>query len=389
LIPRFAVEYGWKDAAAAVRSVVTNRMETSLELFPSEGNSDLYLFPTHRGREALYLILKTLGLPAGARVGVPLYACSVVAKTVVAAGMAPIFLDADPDTFGLNLADLKNKAAHLDCLILVYTFGYPSNFDSIAEVMRDRPIIEDCAHSLGSTYQGRPLGQLGDASLFSFGFFKPLRASGGGCIVTRSESLAEKLKGMLAESASESIRQGIVHAARCFLYASAFRQPIYTLVKRFRNGHSEIDQLQEDSAATTEKLISRQLSMRLSDSPGIATRLRARHMEENGCSEFWNRVRSGAPGQWHIPDEPLFGRWNHFMLPVRACSSEICSDTIARLRKKGIDATRIYPNRKSELHCVGYTGDCPEAERLSSCTFMLPYHRGLSRREQECILRAL
>jgi perosamine synthetase len=364
-------------------------METLPGLFPSRDTNGVHLFPTHRGRESLYLILKTLGLPARARVGVPLFSCSVVAKTVAAAGMTPIFLDADPDTFGLNLADFKNKAAHLDCLVLVYTFGYPGDFDSIAELMRGRPIIEDCAHSLGSTYQGRPLGLLGDASLFSFGFFKPLGASGGGCVVTRSESLAEKLKAMLADSASESVRQGVTHAARCLLYASAFKQPIYTLVKHFRNGHSEIDQLREDDADTTEKLISNQLSMRRSDSPRIANQLRAWRMEDTGCSEFWNRVRSIAPGQWHIPDEPLFGGWNHFMLPVRACSSEVCSSTIERLRQKGIDATRIYPNRKSELHCVGYSGDCPEAERLSSCVFMLPYHRGLSRRNQEHILRAL
>jgi len=322
-------------------------------------------------------------------VGVPLYSCSVVAKTVAAAGMTPIFLDADPKNFGLNLADLKSKAEHLDCLVLVYTFGYPGNFDSIAEVMRGRPIVEDCAHSLGSTYQGRTLGLLGYASLFSFGFFKPLGASGGGCIVTRSESLAKKLKCMLAESESESAWQGVTHAACCFLYASAFKQPIYTLVKHFRNGQGELDHLREDDAPTTEGLISNQLSMRRSDSSRIATRLRAWRMEENGCSDFWNRVRRSAPGEWHIPDEPLFGEWNHFMLPVRACSSEVCSGTIARLRQKGIDATRIYPNRKSELHCVGYSGDCPEAERLSSCVFMLPYHRGLSRREQEYILRAL
>jgi perosamine synthetase len=55
-------------------------------------------------------------------------------------------------------------------------------------------VIEDCAHSLGATYQGRMAGTLGDASFFSFQAFKPLNTYGGGLAWLRDADVARRVR---------------------------------------------------------------------------------------------------------------------------------------------------------------------------------------------------
>ena len=44
----------------------------------------------------------------------------------------------------------------------------------------DLIVLEDCAHALGATYKGRPVGTFGTGALFSFQTLKPLNCYGGG-----------------------------------------------------------------------------------------------------------------------------------------------------------------------------------------------------------------
>src|SRR5205814_9837896 len=55
-------------------------------------------------------------------------------------------------------------------------------------------VIEDCAHALGATYRGRPVGTLGDAALFSFQTLKPLNAFGGGLALIQDGRVARAVR---------------------------------------------------------------------------------------------------------------------------------------------------------------------------------------------------
>src|SRR5438046_10599082 len=57
-------------------------------------------------------------------------------------------------------------------------------------------VIEDCAHSLGTTCNGQPAGTFGDGSFFSFQAFKPLNTYGGGLAWVRDAYLAKKVSGV-------------------------------------------------------------------------------------------------------------------------------------------------------------------------------------------------
>jgi dTDP-4-amino-4,6-dideoxygalactose transaminase len=55
-------------------------------------------------------------------------------------------------------------------------------------------VIEDCAHALGATYDGRPVGTLGDAAIFSFQTLKPLNLYGGGLALVREPEVAARVR---------------------------------------------------------------------------------------------------------------------------------------------------------------------------------------------------
>jgi len=384
-VPRFAVNYGLGDLRTAVLASRQEEKQTLRPmLFPSLADEAVSVFPTLRGREALYLLLRNIGLKEKSRVGLPLFTCSVVSKVIAAAGMTPVFLEADRQTFGVDHEDLARKAESMDCLLLIHSFGYPADWERVVSAMQGKPIIGDCAHALGSSYQGRSLGLLATASFFSFGFFKPLGVGGGGCAVSTDPELTRRI-----ESHFDSYRSrqeaGIIHAFRSFLYASAFRQPIYSLVQSTsRHGGAE-----SDGSPGDYDYLSLSSDVRMRGSDRLVLERRLRNWKPDRNEPFWEEIRASLPKAWHIPGEPTFGEWNHFACMIDTGSGGECLAATESFRKAGVRAGRLYPNRGDVMKSRGYTGDCPEADRQSNAVFMLPTHSGLSTTEKSRILKVL
>jgi dTDP-4-amino-4,6-dideoxygalactose transaminase len=57
-------------------------------------------------------------------------------------------------------------------------------------------VIEDCAHALGATFAGQPVGTFGDAGFFSFQTLKPLNCYGGGLALAREPALAARVRAL-------------------------------------------------------------------------------------------------------------------------------------------------------------------------------------------------
>jgi perosamine synthetase len=382
ILPRCEVRYGLKDLWIALTDFHSGPLRDHASWLP--GFEDRFsVFPTWRGREALAIILKALGLRVHANIGVPLFACSVVAKTILACGMRPVFIDADPETFGLSMDDLKKKASLLDAVVLVHLCGYPADYDRVAELLGEKPIIEDCAHALGSFYKGRPLGSLGRVSFFSFGFFKPFGIGGGGCAVTGDLKLSEKLDDLL-RATREKI--GLAHAARAFCFATTFRRPIYSLLQSFRPDPGK--SVTEAEYEGTLKLSSA-LRMRGTDWKVVVNRMGESTTRLSRVSDYWTELRQHIPKDCFLPPEPDCGEWNHFILALRADSPEGCRKIVATFLSRGISAAPLYPARAIALKGCGYQGDCPRAERLSHTLMMLPSHSGLRHSDKKRVLEAL
>jgi perosamine synthetase len=147
---------------------------------------------TSYGRMAAYYILKALDLPAGSEVVFPALTFWVVPEMARAAGLRPVFADVDPVTFNLRPDALERAITPLTrAVVPTHVYGLPCDMDEILSIARRHRlrVVEDCAHALGATYKGRPVGTLGDAALFSFQVLKPLNTCGGGLAYTRDPEL--------------------------------------------------------------------------------------------------------------------------------------------------------------------------------------------------------
>ncbi|HEY7484268.1 MAG TPA: DegT/DnrJ/EryC1/StrS family aminotransferase [Streptosporangiaceae bacterium] len=111
---------------------------------------------------------------------------------ILANGLSIRWVDVDPETLNVDLDDLARKITPATrAIVVVHWAGYPVDLDRLREIVDDaesahgrRPmIIEDCAHAWGATYQGMPLGNHGNFSVFSFGPSKILTCGAGGLIV--------------------------------------------------------------------------------------------------------------------------------------------------------------------------------------------------------------
>ena len=140
------------------------------------------------GRMAFYYILKALDLPPGSEIIMPALTFWVVPELARVAGLKVVFADVDPATFTLDPAALERAITPATrAVVPTHLYGLPCDMDAILDIAarHNLLVIEDCAHALGATYDGRPVGTFGDAGFFSFQTLKPLNCYGGGLALVR------------------------------------------------------------------------------------------------------------------------------------------------------------------------------------------------------------
>jgi len=98
----------------------------------------------------------------------------------------------DPDDIEAKITE-KTKA-----VMIVHYAGFACDMERITDICKKHGLflIEDCAHTPGADYKGRPLGTFGDVSAFSFFSNKNLSVGEGGMLSTCDASLYNKLKGL-------------------------------------------------------------------------------------------------------------------------------------------------------------------------------------------------
>ncbi|MCG9057101.1 DegT/DnrJ/EryC1/StrS family aminotransferase [Laribacter hongkongensis] len=156
------------------------------------------------GRAALLAVVRALGLGQGDEVIVPAFSCQCVANAIRFAGASVRYADIETDSFGLDLdATRAALGPATRAILLQHTFGLPSRDTAgLLRLAHERSlwVIEDCAHALGARWQGRLLGTLGDAAVFSFERSKIITCIHGGMAVVHDPYAADQLA-RLAERA--------------------------------------------------------------------------------------------------------------------------------------------------------------------------------------------
>ncbi len=142
---------------------------------------------------ALFLSLKALDLPRDARVLIPGFTFAAVPSSVVHADCIPVLCEVGSN-YRINMEDFAAKLDSVQAVIISHMRGHTSDMDAIMELCdaRDIPVIEDAAHSLGTTWNGCNIGTIGKIGCFSFQSYKMINAGEGGILITDDADLVAR-----------------------------------------------------------------------------------------------------------------------------------------------------------------------------------------------------
>jgi perosamine synthetase len=149
------------------------------------------------GTSALEIILRTLGVE-GKDVLVPTNTFFATAAAVIHAGGRPVWVDMDPDSFGVRPEDVERALTPATAgIIIVHIGGLISRRIEELQDLAGRKglwLVEDAAHAHGSSHRERMAGAFGAAAAFSFYPTKVMTSAEGGMIVTDDDRLAQEAR---------------------------------------------------------------------------------------------------------------------------------------------------------------------------------------------------
>jgi len=158
------------------------------------------------GTAALHIILRAMDIGPGDEVITVSNTFIATAEAIILAGATPVFVDIDPETYLMDVAQVEASITPRTRAILpVHLYGQTVDMDPLLEIAQHHGlrVIEDACQAHGAEYKGRRAGSLGDAAAFSFYFSKNLGAYGeGGFITTNDDEIARRAR-MIRDHGSE------------------------------------------------------------------------------------------------------------------------------------------------------------------------------------------
>jgi len=140
---------------------------------------------------ALFLSLKALDLPQDAKVLIPAFTFAAVPSSVVHANCTPVLVEVG-DNYRIDLDDFEAKFTDdIAAVMISHMRGHTSDMDAIKALcdQHNVPLIEDAAHSLGTTWHDKKIGTIGVIGCFSFQSYKMINGGEGGILITDSDDL--------------------------------------------------------------------------------------------------------------------------------------------------------------------------------------------------------
>jgi dTDP-4-amino-4,6-dideoxygalactose transaminase len=153
-----------------------------------------YALGVTSGTTALQCAMAALEIGPGDEVILPSWTWHSCFNAVVLAGALPVCAEID-ESFNLDAEDIERHITPQTKVILaVHLQGNPCHMERILETARKHKlrVLEDCAQSVGASYQGKPVGSMGDIGIYSLQLNKTITAGEGGAVVTQDPALFER-----------------------------------------------------------------------------------------------------------------------------------------------------------------------------------------------------
>ncbi len=198
-IPEISLSNDIADNGAMIESTILQ------ELAGITGQSRILL--THSCTAALEMSALLAEINAGDEVIMPSFTFVSSANAFVLRGAIPIFVDIRPDTLNLDEAKIEEAiTAKTKAIVAMHYAGVGAEMTSIREIARRRNLllIEDAAHGILASYQGKPLGSIGNLGCLSFDVSKNLHCFKGGALLVNDERYFERAQWLLEKGTNRT-----------------------------------------------------------------------------------------------------------------------------------------------------------------------------------------
>ena len=158
--------------------------------------ADKYVVAVSTGHAALHLSLLMIGIGPGDEVITPAFNNAADFQAIKACGAEPVFVDICPDTLCIDTSKIEILInSKTKCIIGMDYDIYTCDHDSLRIISEkyNIAILHDAAHSFGSYYKGKPIGNQHCYTMFSFDPVKTITCIDGGAIVVSGLENVKKL----------------------------------------------------------------------------------------------------------------------------------------------------------------------------------------------------
>jgi dTDP-4-amino-4,6-dideoxygalactose transaminase len=188
-----SLELGWLGMGSYVK-----KFEESVANVCQLGtNSGKHVVAVSTGHAALHLSLLMIGVGPGDEVITPSFNNAADFQAIRACGAKPVFVDIDENTLCIDPSKIEELITDkTKCIIAMDYDIFICDHDSLAAISRltGIPVLHDAAHSFGSIYKGRPIGNQHQYTMFSFDPVKTVTCIDGGAIVVSGEDNVKRLQ---------------------------------------------------------------------------------------------------------------------------------------------------------------------------------------------------
>jgi len=303
--------------------------------------------------------MQGLGIAAGDEVITTPFSFIASSNSVLFQGARPVFVDIDPATYNIDVAQIEAAIGeHTKAILPVHVFGAAADIDALNAIADKHGllVIEDSCESLGSTYKDRMVGSLAECGAFAFYPNKQMTTGEGGMLVTDNADLARLARSLRNQGRGDG-GGWLAHERLGYNYRLCDIQCALGISQLAR-----MDGFIEKRADVAERY-----HALLADVAEVT-----------------------------LPPANAFGRMSWFVYVIRLADRFSQDDRDALLdglRSRGIGCNNYFTPIHLQPFCreqLGTAeGDFPVTEQVARRTIALPFHNRLAPEDQEAVVSTL
>ena len=346
------------------------------------------------GRIAFHYILKALDFPAGSEIIFPSLTFWVVPELARVAGLTVVFADVDPKTFNMDPDSVERLITDKTVAIVpTHLYGLPCDMDRLLDIAgrHNLVVLEDCAHSLGALYKGRPVGTFGTGALFSFQTLKPLNCYGGGLALVTDKAVARKVRATveaLPWPSEKRVRDRLLmgRVQRIFMKPWVFSISLFPVLWVSALIDANPDVFFWEKIRSLHPL-PEQYTERFPNAQAVIGLEALKHLDEwtakaQANAAYVNRMLGNVPGV-QVPTTPPDRTHVYYQYCVYGPNALQRDDLVVRCVRRGIDIETLHVDVPPDMELFGNAKAEADGARRAAQAMQVPVYSGLRQDEVE------